>query len=114
MYEKNPTSFYPHVHLVNNPIPISSNITESQGHDPDMFHTSGNTPLNSIVSTHRNAPTISNTFLKKSTNGNAPINGNASNSNGNAPLPQLKFLYKFTKNSKNQKRKKPKTKKTRT
>ena len=29
MYEENPTSLYPHVPIVNNPIPISSNITES-------------------------------------------------------------------------------------
>ena len=90
MYEKNPTSFYPHVHLVNNPIPISSNITESQGHDPNVFHTSGKTPLKSIVSTHGNAHSIPNNFVKKSINGNAPnttFNGNASNSKGNAPLP---------------------------
>ena len=36
MYEENPTSLYPHVHIVNNPIPISSNITESQGNDPNV------------------------------------------------------------------------------
>ena len=38
MYEENPTSLYPYVHIVNNPIPISSNITESQGNDPNVFH----------------------------------------------------------------------------
>ena len=27
MYEKNPVSFYPHVHIVNNPFSISSNMT---------------------------------------------------------------------------------------
>ena len=31
MYQGNPTLLYPHVHIVNNPNPISSNITESQG-----------------------------------------------------------------------------------
>ena len=31
MYEENPTSLYPHAQTVNNPIPISSNITETQG-----------------------------------------------------------------------------------
>ena len=37
MYEENPTSLYSEVHIVNNPIPISSNITESQGKDPLCF-----------------------------------------------------------------------------
>ena len=27
MYEENPTSLYPHIHIVSNPIPINSNIT---------------------------------------------------------------------------------------
>ena len=62
MYEENPTSLYPHVHVVNNPIPISSNIPESQGNDPNVFHSSGNAPLNSIISTHGNAPSTSNVF----------------------------------------------------
>ena len=35
MYEENPTLLCPHVHIVNNPIPISS--TESQGNDPNVF-----------------------------------------------------------------------------
>ena len=90
MYEENPTSLYPHVHIVNNPIPISSNITESQGNDPNVFHSSGNAPLNSIASTHGNAPNTSSAFWNNSIDGNAPNtsnNGNAPNSNGNAPLP---------------------------
>ena len=52
MCEENPTSLYPHVYNVNNPIPISSNISESPGNDPNVFHSSGNAPLISIVSTH--------------------------------------------------------------
>ena len=40
MYEKNPTSLYPQVHIVNNPIPISSTITEPQGNDPNVFQSS--------------------------------------------------------------------------
>ena len=90
MYEENPTSLYPHVYIVNNPIRISSNITESQGNSPNVFHFSGNARLNSIVSTHGNAPSTSNTFLNNSFNGDAPNtsnNGNAPNSNGNALLP---------------------------
>ena len=90
MYEENPTSLYPQVHIVNNPIPISSNITESQGNDPNVFHSSRNAPLNSIVSTHGNAPKTPSTFWNNSIDGNAPntsYNGNAPNRNGNAPLP---------------------------
>ena len=40
IYEENPTSTYLHVHIVNNPIPISSNKTDSQGNYPKMFHSS--------------------------------------------------------------------------
>ena len=63
MYEEKPTSLYPHVHIVNNAIPISSSKTESQGNDPNVYHSSGNAPLNSIVITHPNAPSTSTTFL---------------------------------------------------
>ena len=40
MCDKNPTSLYQYVHIVNNPIPINSNIIESQGNDPNVFHSS--------------------------------------------------------------------------
>ena len=62
MYEENTTSLYPHVHIVINQIPVSSNITESQGNDPNVFHSPGNAPLNSIVITHGNAPSTSSVF----------------------------------------------------
>ena len=78
---------------MNNPIPISSNITESHGKDPNVFHSSGNAALNSIVSTHGKAPFTSSTFSNNSIDGNAPNtsnNGNAPKSNGNAPIPPLK------------------------
>ena len=90
MYKEKPTSLYPHVHIVSNPIPISSNITESQGSDPNVFHSSGNAPLNSNVSTQGNVPSTSSAFWNNSIDGNAPNisnNGNAPNNNGNAPLP---------------------------
>ena len=95
MYEENPTSLYPHVHVVNNPIPISSNITESHGKDPSVFHSSENTALNSFVSTHGKAPFTSSTFSNNIIDGNAPNtsnNGNAPKSNGNAPIPPLKIV----------------------
>ena len=91
MYGENSTSLYPHVDIVNNPIPISSSITESQGTDHNVFHSSGNAPLNSIVSAHGNAPSTASTFLNNSFNGNASNTyniGKVPNSNGNAPLPQ--------------------------
>ena len=90
MYEEKSTSLYPQVHIVNSRIPISSNITESQESDPNVFHSSGNAPLNSIFSTHGNVPSISSVFLNSSIDGNAPNTsnkGNAPNNNGNAPLP---------------------------
>ena len=76
MFEENPNSFYP--------LPISSNMFESLGNDPNVFYSSGNTPLNSIVSAHGNAPCTSRTFLNNSINVNIPNtsnNGNAPNSN---------------------------------
>ena len=90
IYEENPTFLYPHVHIVNDPLPISSSITESLGNDPNVFHSSGNAPLNSIVSTHGNAPSTSSAFWNNSIDGNFPNtsnNGKAPNNNGNAPLP---------------------------
>ena len=63
MYEENPTSMHPNVHIVNNPIPISTNITESQRNYPNVFHSSGNAPLNSISRAHGNAHSTSETFL---------------------------------------------------
>ena len=71
-------------------MPISSNITESQGNDPYVFHSSGNAPLNSIASAHGNALSSSNTLLIIRNNDNAPNtpnNENAPDSNGNAALP---------------------------
>ena len=89
MYEENPTSLHPHVHIVNNPIPICSNITESQGNDHNVFQRSGKAFLNSIVISHENPPSTSSIFWNNIIDGNAPYtsnNGNAPNSNGNAPL----------------------------
>ena len=72
MYEDIRTSLYPHVHIVSNPFPISSSISEPQGNDPIVFRSSGNAPLNSIVSTHAIAPSTSSTCLNNCSNGHAP------------------------------------------
>ena len=105
MYEKSPTSLYPHVHIVNNPMPICSNVSESLGKDPIVFHSSGNAPLNSFVSTQGSAPSISSAFWNNSIDGNTPNtsnNGNAPDSNGNAPIHHLKLFVTLQKrNSKN-------------
>ena len=90
MSEESPTSLYPHVHILNNRMPVSSNISESLRIDPSVFHSSGNAPPSSIVSTHGNAPSTSSTFMNNRNNENTPHisnNGNVPNSNGNAPVP---------------------------
>ena len=101
--EESPISLYPHVPIVNNPIPLSSNLAESQRNDPNVFHSSGNAPVNSIVSTHGKTPSTSTNVLNYSLKRNAAStsnNGNAPKSNGNAPLPSPYFSCKRTKNSK--------------
>ena len=115
-YEENPTSLYPHEHIVNNPIPISSNTPESQGKDPNVFHFSGNAPFNSLVRTHRIAPSTSSTFWKTSINGNEPNtlnNEKVPNSNGIAALPPLQTFCIFMKKKLEniEKKEKPESKK---
>ena len=95
LYKIHPTPLYSHVHIVMNPIPISSNITETQRNDPNVFHSSGFVPLNSIVSAYWIVSSTSTTFLINSINGhasNTSNNGNVSSSSGNTPLPHLNFF----------------------
>ena len=90
MYEENPNQLYPQVHIVNNPMPIGSNISDRLGNDVNVVYPSGNVPPNFNASTHGNAFSSSSTFLKDSFNGNAPKtsdNGIAPKNHGNAPLP---------------------------
>ena len=99
MYKKNPISLYLHLHIVNNPIPISSNITESQGNDPNVFHSSANASQNSIVGALGKTPSTSIPFLNISFNGKAPNtsnNGNVSSSNRRTPLPPPHISCDFT------------------
>ena len=42
MYEVNPNHLYPQVHLVNNPMSISSNLIESPRNDPTLVYPLGN------------------------------------------------------------------------
>ena len=99
MYEKTPTLLYPHVYIVKNLIPISSNITESHGNNPNVLHSSRNSPLSSIVSTHGNAPSTSSDFWNNSIDGNAP-NSSIRTVMEMLQYPHLKFLTLQKRNSK--------------
>ena len=96
MYEENPNQLYPQVHIVNNPTPICSNLSEPLRNDPNVVYPLGNVPPNFDASTHGNAPSPSSTFLNNSINGIAPNTsnkGNAPNNNGNVPLPHLHLFF---------------------
>ena len=116
IYGENPTSLYPQLDVMQNPRPISPNMFESLANNTSVFHSPRNGPLNSIVSTHRSAPSTSRaflnnnfkaiapctatTFLNNTVNRNAPTtlnDGNVPNSNGNAALPPPEFFCNFTK-----------------
>ena len=80
---------YPQVHIVNNPMPISSNLSEHLRNDLNVVYPLGNVPHKFNAPTHGNAPSTSSTFLNNSNNGKAPNtsnNGNAPNNNRKAPL----------------------------
>ena len=91
MYEQNQNQLYLHAHSVNNPMLISSNLSELLGNDPNVIYPLGNVPPNSNIKTHRNAPSTSSTFLMNSNNGNASNtsnNGKAPKNVGKATLPR--------------------------
>ena len=95
MYEHNPNHLYPQVHIVSNQMPISSNLSERLGNDPDLVYALFKVPLNFIASTHGNAPSTPSLFLNNSINGNArntSFNGNGTNNDRNAPSPPRYFL----------------------
>ena len=89
MLEENLTPLYPPVHIVNNPMPISSNPSESVGNNPNVIYPLGNVRPNFNTKAHGNAPSTSDASLNNSINGKDPKsnNGNAPNNKGNAPLP---------------------------
>ena len=64
MYEENPNQLYPQVHIVNNPMPISSKLSEHLGNDLNVVYPLGNVPPNLNASTHGHAPSTSRTFLE--------------------------------------------------
>ena len=90
MYEENSNQLYPPGNIVNNPIPISSNLSESLGNDTNVVYPLWNVATNFNDSAQGNARSTSSTFFNNSINGNVPIssnNGNAPDHNGIALLP---------------------------
>ena len=59
MFEKNPNQLYPQVKFVNNPMPISSDLSEVPGKDPNVIYLLGNVPPKFDAGTHGNAPSTS-------------------------------------------------------
>ena len=95
MYEENPKELYPQVHNVNNPMPISSRLSERIGNDPNMIFPLASVPPTFTASAHGHAPSTSSNFLSNSKNGNAPNtanNGNFSNIIRKTPLPPFKLF----------------------
>ena len=76
MYEENPNQLYPQVHIVNNPMPINSNLSESLGNNLHVVYTLGNVPSNFITNDHENATSTSSNLLNTSVNGKAPNTSN--------------------------------------
>ena len=72
LYEKNPNQMYSQVHIVGNPMPISSKSLEPLGDDRNVVYPLSNVPPNFHASTHGKAPSTSSTFLNNSFNGIAP------------------------------------------
>ena len=75
---------------MNNPLPLSSSLSQHPRNDPTVVYPLGHVPPNFIAIIHGNASSTSSTFFKNSNNGIAPNtsnNGNALINNRNAPLP---------------------------
>ena len=53
MYEEKPNQLYPQVHIVNNPMPVSPNLSEPIGNDLNLGYPFGNVPPNFNASTHK-------------------------------------------------------------
>ena len=65
MYEENPNEMYPRVHIVNNPMPISSNLCEPLRNDPNVVYPLDKIPPELNASANGNSPSTSSTFFKK-------------------------------------------------
>ena len=96
LYKENLNQFYPLVHILSHPKPISSNLSEPVENESNVVHTLGNVPPKFIAG----ATSASSTFSVYRIKGNAPNtsnNGNSPNDNGNAPLaPTYKVFCNFT------------------
>ena len=72
MYEENPYQLYPEVRIVNNPTPISSNLSDLLENDPFLVYPLGKFSPEFNASFQGNAPSIPSTLLNNNINGNAP------------------------------------------
>ena len=59
MYEKDPNQMCPQVHIVGNPMPISSNLPEPLWNDRNVVYPLSNVTPNFHASTHGKAPSTS-------------------------------------------------------
>ena len=95
MYDENPNQMHPQVHIVNNPMPNVSNLSDPLRNDPKLVYPLGNVPPNFNASTNGNAAITSSTSLKNSINGTGPNTSNdriALNIKENAHYPHLKYF----------------------
>ena len=68
MYEENSNHLHPPRNIVNNPMPIRSNISELLGNDPNVVYPLGSVPPNFNGSANGTAPSTSSTFSNNSIN----------------------------------------------
>ena len=72
MYEENLNQLYTQVHVVNNPLPMKSNLSESLRSDTNVVYTLEIDLSNFNASSHGKTSSTSSTFLTNSFIGKAP------------------------------------------
>ena len=90
IYEKNPNHLYTLVHIVNNPMSVTSSLFEFLENDHNVVSLLENFLPNCNASSRGSAPSTSRTILKNCINGNTrdtSNNRNAANNFEKAPLP---------------------------
>ena len=63
IYEGNPNQLYSQGHIENNPMTVSSKLSEPLGYDPNVLYPLRNVPSNVNANTSGNAPSTSNIFF---------------------------------------------------
>ena len=62
MFEENPSQLYPQLHILDNPMPISSNLLEALGNDLNVVHQLRKFPPIFNASTYGKSPVIQAVF----------------------------------------------------